>query len=49
MLTSRGFNNTSTYTPDPFVNDNTSILLSGAGRNVSGDAYRNRKRAELEK
>ena len=49
MLTRRGFNNTSTYTPDPFVNDNTSIVLSGAGRNVTGDAYRNRKRAELEK
>jgi hypothetical protein len=48
MLSSRGYNDTNTYTPNPFVNDNTSIVLSGAGRNVSGAEYQRRKMTELE-
>jgi len=31
-----GYNDTNTYTPNPFVNDNTSIVLSGAGRKPKG-------------
>ena len=44
----KGYNDMNTNTPNPFVNDNTSIVLSGAGRNVSGAEYQRRKMTELE-